>query len=229
MRVTLSEINELSKDWSVAKDQIQRQLQQLTSAINIGWNQEHNSDGSHGDVVADSLDLQGGAVGEVVDLPFDAARYKVYGAGVWTVTAANQISLRYIRCGQIVVVQFMIADSVLSGTDAVDDIVIQLPELHALPSANGNTIFCCGTFQAFMTAVTLATATSRPQVANEGVVGNVLTYFADFGSSVPSTGIAMEPYSTQTRQWSLGTGFTIHGFAVFFLNQNNAANPFKGT
>src|SRR4051812_14388542 len=102
MRISLPNLQELSTDWTVARDQLQQDLQRLQTAITAGWGQEHNPDGSHGDVVADSLDLQGAAVGEWVDLPYSAARFDTDGSGVWTVDATDVNYLRMSRIGQIV-------------------------------------------------------------------------------------------------------------------------------
>lgn len=225
-----AELNELSSDWNIAREQLSRILESMASGIKTGWGQQHNADGSHGDIIADTMKLQGAFAGEVVNLPYDAARYQTYGSdALWNVDETDQVTLRYTRIGQLVVVQFDIQNSTLTGTDSPDDIVIRIPEFHALPKGDGGTFMSSGNGYASFGAVTFTTATSLPQTANIGIAFNSLVYHTEFFNTTPSTGIALEPVDTAIRQWSLGTTVNVNGFAAFFVEKDNAANPYLGT
>lgn len=102
--------------------------------LRVLFDQEHNPDGTHGDVVADTITLQGASMGVFTDLPYDAARFETdLGAGsIWTVDATDVDHLRFTRLGELCFVQFHILDSQITiGT--ASSLLIKLPELQAHP------------------------------------------------------------------------------------------------
>ena len=104
----------------------------FTSSLQGYLDAQHNNDGSHGAVTADSIDLQGAQVGVWFDLPYTASRFQSSaGASVWTVTAANLVYLKAMRIGQLVHVVFQIDASAI--TVAPTGLFIWLPEFTCLP------------------------------------------------------------------------------------------------
>lgn len=108
------------------------EFDQLFPRLNRWALEEHHDDGTHGDVVADSLTLGGGLVGEFVQLPFAKSRYLGLGGGTWTVAEANQLVLGYARAKAIAMVAFTIRGTTIA-TATCQSLNISLPELQIFP------------------------------------------------------------------------------------------------
>jgi hypothetical protein len=191
---------------------------------------EHNEDGTHGDITADSVQLQGAAVGEVVDLAHDTARYHVSGGTSWTVSAASggtpsdQVYLRFSRIGQVVFLQFYIQTSEIVGTP--DFLIINIPELHAIPTRHslGNP------------AVQIGGVCEWNDVQN-GVDGiaEVSVLAENFAGAIPTTSIYLQRYGDDSldavrfRPFDASNDFWIYGSVTFFVERDNVATPFFGS
>ena len=112
---------------------VRAELENFNAGLS-GWSQhEHKPDGTHGDVTADSLTLQGAEVGLPVDLPLATSRLSSSGGtSVWTYTADATDHLRVVRVGRLAMVQFSFASTAVSSS-AANYLIILLPELHAQP------------------------------------------------------------------------------------------------
>lgn len=108
------------------------ELDNLTTSLTAYLDAQHNQDGTHGDVTADTLELQGAQVGVWFDLPYSAARFQAsVGGSVWTVTAANQVYLKAMRIGQLAHVMFQLNASTI--TVGATGLLLWLPEFTCLP------------------------------------------------------------------------------------------------
>lgn len=184
--------------------------------------QEHNADGSHKDVVADSVTLQGAVVGELIDLPFDARRFSAYGANcTWTVDSTDQIALRASRIGQLVFVQFRFDGTALAGVDTPDSLEITLPEFHMLPAISGAT-------PAALTGGSLLWSDSA---AGTNGIGLVQAIAYNFTGTIPATSISLlrqNPASSASQQWPMSANFSVNGCCWFITTIDNASTPFYG-
>lgn len=226
MKVTLPENQELSEDWKTARDQIRRQLEQMAAAINSSWDQEHTADGSHGDIVADSLELQDARVGEWVELVYEATRFSGEPGLTVTVPENTVYIFRYMRIGQLILLQFHFSGTIggSAGEGTASDVRVKLPELHALPLKSGTSggFQSCGTFLWENLAATLPQGFSQTLITSyvmtEAVPNTTLNLTKFDASSASGTGVT---------GWVNGD-FGVQGFALFCSEPSNAANPFYG-
>lgn len=109
---------------------VKNEFEQLSASLKAFLLKGHNEDGTHGDIVADSLTIQGGQLGVYYDLPYDAARYVTdTGTVTWTVAEAGQTLLRAMRVGSRVEVLFDVTGTLASGAgDKAGAVIIRLPE-----------------------------------------------------------------------------------------------------
>lgn len=183
---------------------------------------QHNDDGSHGDVVAESVSLQGAKVGELISLPYDARRFATYGANcTWTVDEADQIALRASRIGQLVFVQFRYETTVLAGVDTPDSLEITLPEFHMLPAISGTS----------PAALTGGSLLWQDVAAGTNGIGLVQAIAYNFSGTIPATSISLlrqNPASSTAQQWALSANLFVNGFCWFVTTPDNASTPFYG-
>jgi hypothetical protein len=218
MRIVFPNASELSTDWTVARDQLKQDLSRLQSTINNAWEIEHNADGSHGDVTADSLTLNGLKVGELQNLPYDSARYVSGGSGTWTVAEANQVRLAWAQIGRLAFVTLVLDQTIVSVDTPTNGLLIKLPEIHITP-ARGTT------------GIQWPAGTGRLKYYNhtEAISGNCDCdiYASDFANATPST--IFEFYGMTVTFASLPVTISFAGTLVFCIEENNVANPFFGS
>lgn len=184
---------------------------------------EHNEDGTHNAITANSIELQGGAVGEVVDLAHDAARYSVSGGTSWTVAAEDQVYLRYSRLGQVVFLQFFLQTTVVAGTPGF--LVIEVPELHAIPSrsSTGNPAIQAGGFGEW----------SDITNGRDGIM-SITPVATNFSGAIPTTSIFIQRYATNAfdatfANWSATSELWLYGSTTFFVERDNSPHTFFGS
>lgn len=186
---------------------IRDQFEQLVAWLN-GWTRiEHNEDGTHSDVTAESLTLQGGRVGEVTSLPYDSARFDTGDSAVWTVASSSFDYLLYSRVGQIVTLWFSLSDTEITSSSA-GQLLIKIPELYRLKFANGKPVGMA----------TMGHCEWRDSVDNAGIA----TVFP----LASSQGMILEldrrdPSSMLFEDWPIATYSEIAGWAIFPLEPNN--------
>lgn len=214
MKLTLQHAGELSSEWEVARQQVQADLERIAIAVNSGWSKEHNPDGTHAAVTADTLSLQGALVGVPVDLPYDATRYRPYGAGLWTVGSTDHIYLRYARIGQLAWVEFWLQETALDTIN--EELYIRLPELHPLRAqVDAGAAFganhTCGVFN----WVDIAAGT-------EGMGFLVSVTVNTNGFQTAQLHLVKSDYAN----FAVTTNLMVRGSCMFPLNANNIAIPF---
>lgn len=217
MRVNFGQLGDiLSNSWDNAKDMLGDELLKLKSTVNTIWDIEHNTDGTHGDMSADSLSLQEARVGEIVELPYDSGRYTSVG-GTWTVGSDDQIYLRYSRLGQLVFVEFSLYGTVIAAATP-DELIIRVAELAPLrtktedsPSDTGTTHVVGSLF--YQDNIVPANKGSGIVVAStQNIGGRAATY------------LSLLTYNFA--QWPTTTNMVVKGSGVFPLNRNNVLDPF---
>lgn len=119
-------------EWSEARGVVRQQFEDLAAQVKTGWNTNHNSDGTHADVEASSLSLQGARAGEFTDLNYWSSRFGTFialGTG-WIVESKDVNYLRWSRVGQLAFLQFSIYNSSVQGIP-ITELLIDLPEVNA--------------------------------------------------------------------------------------------------
>jgi hypothetical protein len=209
---------------------VANELDSLVGQSNI-FDQQHNDDGSHRDVVADSVSLQGARAGEITSLAYDVARYSTSGGGTWTVASADQAYLRYSRLGQIVFLQFYLQQTEIS-VDTPDYLVINVPELHALPTRQAS---------GFPASQVGGTCEYSDIANSRAGLGTVAALAENFSGSVPTTsiylarfsetddGAIVDTYLPVQRQWPISSDFWIFGSLWFMCEPDNIPTPFFGS
>ena len=192
-------------------------------AIRKFLDREHKQDGTHSAITADSVSLQGAAIGEVVDIAHDAERYKVSGGTSWTVAAEDQVYLRYIRIGQKVDLQFYLQTTVVAGTPGF--LVINIPELHAIPTRHslGNP-----TSQVNGMAEWVDVTNGRSGIAEVAAIAE------NFSGAIPQTSIYLQRYATNAAaatfaNWSATSELWVYGSLTFFVERDNSPHTFFGS
>jgi hypothetical protein len=201
------------------------ELDQLVGAIKGWWSPEHNDDGSHGDVNADSLTLQDGRVGELTDIAFDASRFFAEGASVWTVQSADQSYLRYSRIGQLAFVQFNLQGTGIT-VDTSGSLFVRLPELHALPTRDsaGSPAYHTGGILNW-----------SDHAGGTNGIGLVSAQAQAFAGAVPSTLLQLDKCIDGTSaasmfgDWPITADLWISGSCWFTVEPNNVAVPYFGS
>lgn len=200
------------------------EFEHLTASISAFAEKEHNGDGTHGDITAASLTLQGARAGEIVSLAYDSGRYVTLDAAVWTVTAANQQYLRASRIGQLVFVQFALEQTTIT-VDTPSSLYIRLPEMHALPARDiyGSPSYQVGGLLFWY----------DNQHFTSGM-GQVSAQAQDFANTVPSTLLQLDLVKDGTSDasmyhvWPFTNDLRIQGSCWFAVEPNNEAVPFYG-
>lgn len=194
------------------------EFENLTASLKANILAEHNEDGTHGDVVADSLTLGGASMGEWINIPYDSARYVSGGSGTWTVDEADQLILRYTRIRDIAIVHFALQNTVISTDTPTDGLLIKFPELHVVPLRDtlGN-VYPSGTGRVKYNNIT------------EAVSGNCDCdiYASNLADVVPST--IFEMYGMTVTFASLPVTIRFAGTLTFALEKDNVAVPYYGS
>jgi len=195
----------------------------LTSSLQGVWAAEHNLDGSHGAVTAESIDLRGAQVGGWVDLPYSATRFQTQGIGVWTVTATNQAYLKAMRIGEAVWVMFQIEGSTI--TIDTSSLLIWLPEFTGFQvgrPASPSTPYVGGIANwidraGFTSGLTSVTAYAQPPAVANGKSRTVLS-IDKFG-----------PVNATFGQFPITANFDLVGSCWFPVTTANEATTFSFT
>lgn len=142
----------------------QRTIQQLISNVGQGYHKQHNANDTHGTITASgsiSERLRAVAMGAWIAVAFLATNYTATGT-TWTVTNAQQVTLKYMLIGTTLFVTFYINTSTVGGATA--NLFLTLP-LNA-----SSTVTAYGTCSyndngTYGTGVILAaTGTTSPQL-----------------------------------------------------------------
>ena len=200
------------------------ELDNLNGQLSAFAEQEHNEDGSHGAITADSVTVQGAAMGEVVDLAHDQARYEVNGGTSWTVASEDQVYLRFSRIAQTVFLQFFIQTSVVVGDP--DFLIINLPELHAIPTRHslGNPASQVAGICEWNDVTAGTTGIAEVAVIAENFSGphpTTAIYLQRYGDNALDE-INFVPFPATTELW-------IYGSVTFFVERDNSPHTFFGS
>lgn len=165
-------------------------IQQLVTKVGAGYHKQHNADDTHSTVTATGPISERGrtvAMGAWTPVPFLASRYTATGT-TWTVTNAQQATLKYMLVGTTLFVTFYINASTVGGATA--NLFITLPlnatstvSAYGTCTYNDNGTYGVGT-------VLAVTGQSFPQ----------LKLMKDIGGSV---------------NWSNSAAFTVAGQIAF--------------
>ena len=201
------------------------ELESLVASLRGFLGSEHNDDGTHGDVTAESVTLQGATVGTLDSIAHDSARYFAEGSAVWTVGAADQIYFRSSRIGQLVFVQFSLETTAIT-VDTSGSLFIRLPEFHAIPSRDsGGSI----SYQVGGVLYWNDIANSRSGM------GQVSAIAQDFSNAVPSTLLQLDKMQDGTSAasmfstWAISSDLWIQGSCWFAVEPDNVATPYYGS
>lgn len=194
---------------------------------------EHNDDGTHADVTAESITLQGAAVGEVVNLPFDASRFTAL-AATWTVGSGDVKYFRASRVGQLVTLEFNIRHTAIT-VDTPDQLYINIPEFHAIPAVDEDEGDIAIGHPA---GVCYWRITDDPDLTTRSGIGIITIIADDFISDVPATVLILERFGSGTglgtaeamfAQWPESSDFFVSGSVTFMVQENNVPTPFFGS
>lgn len=231
MKIILPNTQELSFDWTIARDQVRKDLEGIASGVHAGWGRQHKTDGSHSAITADSLTLQGATAGAVTGLAYDAARFSTYTGGTWTVASTSFEYLRFSRFGQLVFVQFSIGPTTIA-VDTPDYLVINMPELHALPGQPKGAGLGTPQYGGTLHWTDLNASNGG---AGENGIGAISAQASEMDQTAPSTGLWLERVvdpgtvtSYALKQWPLSTTLYLEGSIWFTCEPNNEARPFYG-
>lgn len=200
------------------------ELDHLTASIRAVLSTEHNDDGTHSDVTAASLTLQGATVGTIDSLAYDAARFFAEGSAVWTVSSDDLLYLRSSRIGQLVFVQFNLQTTVIT-TDTSESLFIRLPEFAAIPGrdSGGSVTYQVGGVLYW----------SDLEHSTSGM-GQVSAIAQDFSNAVPSTLLQLDRTKDGTSAasmfspWPISNNLAIQGSCWFTVQPDNTPVPFYG-
>lgn len=195
------------------------ELDQLSTKLRQYLYTDHDADGHHTSISPQHLTLQGALAGELVNLPYDATRYLSGGSGTWTVSSTSAIALRYTRIGQVVVVSFVVDQSVISVDTPTDGLVIRLPELHGIPTRGplSGVQWPCGV------------GAIKYHNHTQAIISNCWADISveDYAGIVPSTTI--EIYGMTVAFASLPVTISFVGTVMFLCEKNNVATPYYGS
>lgn len=207
-------------------DDVVGEFDNLFAAVRGFFFSEHNEDGTHSAVVADSVELQGATVGTLTDVAYDASRFFASGASVWTVSSDDQVYFKYSRIGQLVHVAFAFQTMAIT-VDTSASLYMRLPELHAMAiraSATGSPAYFIG---GVLNWNDITNGTSG--------MGMVSAQAQAFSGSVPSTIIQLDRCKDGTSAasmfsaWAISANFNFSGSCWFMCEPNNIAVPFYGS
>jgi hypothetical protein len=197
------------------------EIEQLVAALSAWAGVEHNEDGTHGDVTADTISIHDAILGEPVNLPYSSARFFTSSSAVWTVDEADVVYLRATRLGQLVLVQFNLTTTGLT-VDTSDSLFIRLPELHAIPNiVGGSPAYQIGGILDWQDVTNATNGT-----------GLVSAQAQTFAGTVPSTVLQLDrvgPTNATYSAWAISADFSVTGSIWFALEPNNIPTPFFGS
>ena len=127
MNLGLSYLSQIKDGSSDALGFVRQTIQQLITNIGQGYHKQHNANDTHGTITATGSISERGrtaAMGVWTSLMFLASYYTA-SASTWTVTASQQVTLKYMLIGTTLFVTFYINTSTLGGTPA--SLFITLP------------------------------------------------------------------------------------------------------
>jgi hypothetical protein len=197
--------------------EVLHELEQYNANLNQYIYREHDENGKHTDVTADSVSLQGANIGEVVDLPYSSVRYTTGGSGTWTVEQTDQSFLRYVRVGQMVVLNFALGNTVISVDTPTDDLIINLPEFQAITgkATSGGIYLAANGVASYANTTEAVTGFCRAYVEAVNVAG-----------FMPYTRVGL--YGMQVTFAALPVTISFWGTLTFFIQPNNTAVSFSG-
>lgn len=199
-------------------------IQSMADSVNALWEEEHNVDGGHSNVTADSLTLQQATVGTIHNLEWDAARFFTGSASVWTVEVGDWRYFRFTRIGQMIAFQFYISGTTIT-VDTASDLIIRLPEWHAMAHP----------YTGAVSTDQLAGTVEWQDVTNSRAgIGNIYIRAESFAGFAPSTVLSMSRFASNAGvadnfyEYSLSNDLSLRGHGFFFTEPNNIAVPFFG-
>lgn len=205
-------------------DVVGAELDNVTASMRAFLTAEHNDDGSHGDITASSLTLQGASVGTIDELAYDSARFFCEGLGTWTVGSDDLTYLRASRIGQLVFVQFNIQTTVIT-TDTPESLFIRLPEFHAIPKRDS------GGSPSYQVGGILFWGDIQNSTSG---IGQVSALAQDFANAAPSTLLQLDKLRDGTSaasmfgNWAISNNLWLQGSCWFVVEPDNAPVPFYG-
>jgi hypothetical protein len=136
MKLTPPQIGNMSLDWGTARGELGEQIEQLTTNINAGWRKQHNTDGSHNNIIATgsiSEHSRKVPMGEWINPTLNPGVFTVVGAGnTWTnvigVASGTQYPLSYTIIGKTMILNVAVVNSVLTLPTATSTLVIAIPD-----------------------------------------------------------------------------------------------------
>lgn len=201
------------------------ELESLVATLRGFLGLEHNDDGTHGDVTADSLTLQGATVGTFDAIAHDSTRFFAEGSAVWTVAAGDQVFFRASRIGQLVFVQFSFESTAIT-VDTSGSLFIRLPEFHAIPSRDSG-----GSISYQVGGVLYWNDLTN----SKSGMGQVSAIAQDFSNTVPSTLLQLDKMQDGTSAasmfstWAISANLWIQGSCWFAVEPDNVAVPYYGS
>lgn len=189
------------------------EFEKLTGKLRGLWLSQHNEDGSHGTVVADSIVVNGFPMEDVVDIPYSSQTFRTYAEdsfGIyWTVTAANQYLLRYCCIGRMAFVQFYISDTTVSAGNPFQ-LALWIPKL--IPMDTNSPFGFSGAYQ-YRVGNFEWSCTDGISIGYGA--GTVDVAVADNGGV--NLWLAKEYSGTTARVWYPTSNLTVRGTCTFML------------
>lgn len=192
------------------------ELEKFSSKLQGLWKAEHNEDGSHGVIKADSIVVNGFPMEDVVDVPFNSNTYRTYvedAFGIyWTVTSTNQNVLRYYCVGRLAFVEFHVRTTTLSGGN-VATLYINIPNLKPMktkgPSGYSSAYQSrVGTFEWFCTdGISLGSGSGAVDISEDSNNGVDILLTKEYSG-------------TTARIFYPATDLEIRGSCTFLLEKN---------
>lgn len=194
------------------------EFENFTSRLKGLWTKEHNEDGTHGDITASSITLENKRVGELVNVPYNSAKFNTLDAGIWTVSESNYSYINYAQVGQLIFVNFEILNSTLTF-DTTDGFTFTIPEVHAVSTFIGPSGE--GLYQDSMCGEWFCT--DETATAREGLI--LASVFPSIGGAdtVPYTKIVLNCWEDGLafHQFPKGTYSVLRGSLWFFADKSS--------
>lgn len=119
------------------------EFEKLSAGINGYLGLEHGDDGTHTDIVPDTISLQGAQVGVWTDLPTTGGRFYTSDTAVWTVEPTDINYLKAMRIGELVLVTFSLEHSEITVSATGGGLYLAMPEFSAIPFSSTGRPFQC--------------------------------------------------------------------------------------
>lgn len=130
MKIVTPDLTSLAGSWDTAKGSLSDQLETMTTSITAGWEKEHNSDGSHHALSADTIKIGGVPLGVPTDLVLNQSRFFTGNPAVFTPFAAGAW-MRYVQNGSLVNLYFNIGGTFVYAPGAEPlNLFVELPEFN---------------------------------------------------------------------------------------------------